>query len=65
MIPTVFVCMVALNVAVWANSRINYVFIFGMVTLLFMGRYTDVFTRVGCAHEDGSSRSLRGNPSYL
>ena len=30
LVPTIFACLVAINIAVWANSRINYVFIFGM-----------------------------------
>lgn len=29
LVPVVFVLLVGLNLAVWSNSRINYVFIFG------------------------------------
>jgi hypothetical protein len=29
LIPTLFACLTGLNLLVWANARINYVFIFG------------------------------------
>jgi xenotropic and polytropic retrovirus receptor 1 len=28
-VPTLFACLVGLNLAVWSEARINYVFIFG------------------------------------
>jgi hypothetical protein len=31
LIPTLFACLLSFNIAVWAKSRINYVFIFGKV----------------------------------
>jgi hypothetical protein len=33
LIPTLFACLLSFNIAAWAKSRINYVFIFGKVAL--------------------------------
>jgi hypothetical protein len=29
LIPTLFACLISVNIIAWAHSRINYVFIFG------------------------------------